>query len=233
MGRPLKIKISNTQDAGFNNPGPLIGMATTPTGELFYGVVGGNISTSDYDFPVTTTRIFPAGGSITTEGDGYILRQKGASKYLVSRVDSTAIDPEDAVVGQVIRIVTVGDTDWSAMMGDSNQGTIAIGLIFTVVAASAAGSTGTATECGICTLANKADASLASGEMTITYTAADSSAVRIKRMSNKQCIDFSDPPVVSLTNFFNILDDTVKIGGSGSAASPATRDLVQVENASL
>ena len=233
MGRPLKIKISNTQDAGFNNPGPLIGMATTPTGELFYGVVGGNISTSDYDFPVTTTRIFPAGGSITTEGDGYILRQKGASKYLVSRVDSTAIDPEDAVVGQVIRIVTVGDTDWSAMMGDSNQGTIATGLIFTVVAASAAGSTGTATECGICTLANKADASLASGEMTITYTAADSSAVRIKRMSNKQCIDFSDPPVVSITNFFNILDDTVKIGGSGSAASPATRDLVQVENASL
>lgn len=233
MGRPLKIKISNTQDAGFNNPGPLIGMATTPTGELFYGVVGGNISTSDYDFPVTTTRIFPAGGSITTEGDGYILRQKGASKYLVSRVDSTAIDPADAVVGQVIRIVTVGNTDWSAMMGDSNQGTIAIGLIFTVVAASAAGSTGTATECGICTLANKADASLASGEMTITYTAADSSAVRIKRMSNKQCIDFSDPPVVSLTNFFNILDDTVKIGGSGSSASPATRDLVQVENASL
>ena len=69
--------------------------------------------------------------------------------------------------------------------------------------------------------------------MTITYTAADSSAVRIKRMSNKQCIDFSDPPVVSLTNFFNILDDTVKIGGSGSSASPATRDLVQVENASL
>ena len=233
MGRPLKIKISNTQDAGFNNPGPLIGMATTPTGELFYGVVGGNISTSDYDFPVTTTRIFPAGGSITTEGDGYILRQKGASKYLVSRVDSTAIDPEDAVVGQVIRIVTVGDTDWSAMMGNSNQGTIAVGLIFTVVAASAAGSSGTATECGICTLANKSDASLASGEMTITYTAADSSAVRIKRMSNKQCIDFSDPPVVSLTNFFNILDDTVKIGGSGSAASPATRDLVQVENASL
>ena len=231
MGRPLKIKISNTQDAGFNNPGPLIGMAPTPTGELFYGVVGGNISTSDYDFPVTTTRIFPAGGSITTEGDGFIVRQKGASKYLVSRLDSTAIDPADAVVGTQIRIVAVGDTDWAAM--GAGEGTIAVGKIFTVVAASAAGSTGTATECGICTLANKADASLASGEMTITYTAADSSAVRIKRMSNKQCIDFSDPPVVSLTNFFNILDDTVKIGGSGSSASPATRDLVQVENASL
>ena len=231
MGRPLKIKISDTQDAGFNNPGDDVANRT-PAGELFYGVVGGNISTSDYTFPVTTTRVFPSGGSITTEGDGYILRQKGASKDLVSRVDSTAIDPEDAVVGQVIRIVTVGDTDWNAM-GMPGTGFVSAGAIFTVEAASAAGSTGTATECGICTLANKADASLASGEMTITYTAADSSAVRIKRLSNKQCIDFSDPPVVSITNFFNILDDTVKIGGSGSAASPATRDLVQVENASL
>jgi hypothetical protein len=69
--------------------------------------------------------------------------------------------------------------------------------------------------------------------MTITYTAADSTAVRIKRLSNKQCIDFSATPVVSLTNFFRISDNTVKIGGSGSAASPNTRDLVQVENASL
>ena len=229
MGRPLKIKISDTQDAGFNNPD---GSATaTPSGEGFYGVVGGNISTSDYNFPVTTTRIFPAGGSITTEGDGFIVRQKGASKYLVSRLDSTAIDPANAVVGTQIRIVAVGDTDWAAM--GAGEGTIAVGKIFTVEVASAAGSSGTADECGICTLANVNDASLSSGDMTITYTAADSSAVRIKRMSNKQCIDFSDPPVVSLTNFFNILDDTVKIGGSGSAASPATRDLVQVENASL
>jgi hypothetical protein len=92
MGRPLKIKISDTQDAGFNNPGDDVANRT-PTGELFYGVVGGNISTSDYTFPVTTTRVFPSGGSITTEAEGFIVRQKGASKYLVSRLDASAIDP--------------------------------------------------------------------------------------------------------------------------------------------
>ena len=43
MGRPLKIKISDTQDAGFNNPSG-DAATSTPAGELFYGVVGGNIS---------------------------------------------------------------------------------------------------------------------------------------------------------------------------------------------
>jgi hypothetical protein len=228
MGRPLKIKISNTQDAGFNNPD---GSATaTPTGEGFFGVVGGNISTSDYDFPVTTTRIFPAGGSISTEGDGFIVRQKGASKYLVSRLDSTAIDPANAVVGSIVRIVSVGDTDWNAM-GMPGDGYVSAGAIFTVEAASAAGSSGTVAECGTCTLADVNDASLSSGDMTVSYTDVGSSAVRLKRFSNKHGIPFSGSPV--LLNFFNILDDTVKIGGSGSSASPATRDLVQIENASL
>jgi hypothetical protein len=229
MGRPLKIKISNTQDAGFNNPGALIGMTTTPANELFYGVVGGNISTSDYTFPVTTTRVFPSGGSITTEAEGFIVRQKGASKYLVSRLDATAIDPANAVVGTQIRVVAVGDTDWASM--GAGEGTIAVGLIFTVEKASAAGSSGTAAECGICSLVNVNDAALSAGDMTVTFTAADSSAVRLKRFSNRHGIPFTGDPV--LLNFFRISDDTVKIGGSGSAASPATRDLVQVENASL
>ena len=229
MGRPLKIKISDTQDAGFNNPGALIGMTTTPANELFYGVVGGNISTSDYTFPVTTTRVFPSGGSITTEAEGFIVRQKGASKYLVSRLDATAIDPANAVVGTQIRVVAVGDTDWASM--GAGEGTIAVGLIFTVEKASAAGSSGTAAECGICSLVNVNDAALSAGDMTVTFTAADSSAVRLKRFSNRHGIPFTGDPV--LLNFFRISDDTVKIGGSGSAASPNTRDLVQVENASL
>ena len=230
MGRPLKIKISNTQDAGFNNPGALIGMTTTPANELFYGVVGGNISTSDYTFPVTTTRVFPSGGSITTEAEGFIVRQKGASKYLVSRLDASAIDPANAVVGTIVRIVSVGDTDWNAM-GMSGDGFVTNGAIFTVEAASAAGSSGTIAECGTCSLVNVNDAALSAGDMTVTFTAADSSAVRLKRFSNRHGIPFTGDPV--LLNFFNILDNTVKIGGSGSAASPNTRDLVQVENASL
>lgn len=91
MGRPLKIKISETVDAGYNNPGDDVANRT-PAGELFFGVVGGNISTSSNTFPVTTTRVRPTGGSITAEGEGFILRQKGASKFLVSRLDASAID---------------------------------------------------------------------------------------------------------------------------------------------
>ena len=64
-----------------------------------------------------------------------------------------------------------------------------------------------------------------------SYTDVGSSAVRLKRLSNKHGIPFTGNPV--LLNFFNILDDTVKIGGSGSATNPNTRDLVQIENASL
>ena len=228
MGRPLKIKISDTQDAGFNNPGDDVANRT-PSGELFYGVVGGNISTSDYTFPVTTTRVRPTGGSITAEGDGFIVRQKGASKFLVSRLDASAIDPANAVVGSTVRVVAVGDTDWASM--GAGKGTIAVGHIFTVEAASAAGSSGTVAECGICTLADEADAALSTGSMTITYTDVGSTAVRLKRLSNKFGISFAGNTVI--LNFFNILDDTVVVGGSGSSASPSTRDLVQIENASL
>jgi hypothetical protein len=228
MGRPLKIKISDTQDAGFNNPSG--DPTSTPANELFYGVVGGNISTSDYTFPVTTTRIRPGGGSITAEGDGFIVRQKGASKYLVSRLDASAIDPANAVVGSIVRIVSVGDTDWNAM-GMPGDGFVSNGAIFTVEAASAAGSSGTIAECGTCTLADVNDASLAVGDMTVSYTDVGSSAVRLKRFSNKHGITFGGVSV--LLNFFNILDDTVKIGGAGTATNPNTRDLVQIENASL
>ena len=228
MGRPLKIKISDTQDAGFNNPGDDVANRT-PSGELFYGVVGGNISTSDYTFPVTTTRIRPTGGSVTTEGDGFIVRQKGASKFLVSRLDAAQIDPASAVVGCIVRVTVVGDTDWESM--GAGKGTIAVGHIFTVEAASAAGSSGRVAECGICSLTNEADSALSTGAMTITYTDVGSTAVRLKRLSNKFGISFAGNTVI--LNFFNILDNTVVVGGSGSSASPSTRDLVQIENASL
>lgn len=42
-------------------------------------------------------------------------------------------------------------------------------------------------------------------------------------------MDSRDPP---LSADFQ-LDDTVKIGGAGNATNPNTRDLVQIENASL
>ena len=228
MGRPLKIAKSLTKDIAYNNPGDDVANRT-PSGELYYGVVGGNVGLSSIQNPITSTRVRPTGGSITAEGEGFIIKQKGASKFLVSRLDASQIDPANAVVGSIVRVTVVGNTDWASM--GAGKGTIAVGHIFTVEAASNASTTGRVAECGICTLANEADSGLSTGSMTVTYTDVGSSLVRLKRFSNRHGISFADAPV--LLNFFNILDDTVKIGGSGSSASPATRDLVQVENPDL
>jgi hypothetical protein len=45
---------------------------------------------------------------------------------------------------------------------------------------------------GVCTLVNKAKASLAAGEMSITATKADSSTFYVKKISNRWVWDFSD-----------------------------------------
>ena len=82
MGRPLKIKISDTRDAGFNNPSG--DPTSTPANELFYGVVGGNISTSDYAFPVTTTRIRKVRQSILCQ-DSMLLLSTLQTQWLVHR----------------------------------------------------------------------------------------------------------------------------------------------------
>ena len=157
MGRPLKIKESATVDTGFNNP----------TGGQFYGVVGGEDTLSTYDFPTLKVRVRISGQS---EADGWIIRQKGASKYLV----------EDASANQ-----------------------------------------------GVCVLANSADAALAEGTMTITAQDSGSTEFRIKRMSNKYALDFSDNRY--LINFFDVAASVTKSGGE----STTTIELAQVDNYSL
>lgn len=157
MGRPVKIKKSATVDIGFNNP----------TGGNYYGVVGGTDNLSTTPNPVLKVRVKVSGQS---EADGYIIRQKGASKYLVSDGTNT----------------------------------------------------------GVCVLANKADAALADGEMTITAQDSGSTEFRIKRMSNKFCLDFSNNRY--LTNFFDINAGVEKSGAEGSTT---TIELVQVDNYNL
>ena len=158
MGRPLKIKESATVDVGFANP---------PGNSQFYGVVGGEDTLSTYGFPTLKVRVRIAGQS---EADGWIIRQKGATKYLV----------EDASANQ-----------------------------------------------GVCTLANSADAALAEGTMTITAQDSGSTEFRIKRMSNKFCLDFSDNRY--LTNFFDVAASVTKSGGE----TTTTIELVQVDNPNL
>ena len=98
MGRPLKIKESTTVDVGFDNP----------TGGQYYGVVGGDTDNSTYAHPVVKVRVKITGES---EADGYIIRQKGASKYLVSDGTNTGVcvlaNKADAALADAEMTVTV------------------------------------------------------------------------------------------------------------------------------
>ena len=155
MGRPVKIKKSATVDIGFNNPAG-----------NYYGVVGGTDSLSTTANPVLKVRVKIGGNS---EADGYIIRQKGASKYLVSDGSNT----------------------------------------------------------GVCALADSADAALANDTMTITAQDSGSTEFRIKRMSNKYALDFSDNRY--LINFFDVASSVTKSGGE----TTTTIELAQVDNYNL
>ena len=213
MGRPLKIKKSATTDIGFNNPDG----NGTPSGQLYFGQVGGDTSLSSGDNPVTTCRVKI--GTVA-EAEGYIIRQKGSTKYLVG--DSTGVSDGSFIVGNNYIITSVGDTDWAAAGANPGFG---VGSEFQATSVGGAG-TGTADTIGTCVLADKADAALAANEMTVTYADEGSSLVRIKRMTNKYAINFSNAKV--LVNYFNVLDDTIE--KSGAEGSTTTINLVQIEN---
>ena len=93
MGRPLKIKKSTTSDIGFNPwsslTAPVVPDGFTPNSATEYaGVVGGQgngggVATTNY--PVVKCRVYITGQS---EEDGWIVRQKGSTKYLVQGASS-------------------------------------------------------------------------------------------------------------------------------------------------
>ena len=67
--------------------------------------------------------------------------------------------------------------------------------------------------------------------MTVTYADPASTLTRIKRMTNKYAINFSNERV--LVNYFNILDDTIEKSGADKdtmTGGVSTIDLVQIEN---
>ena len=169
MGRPVKIKKASQSldtDSGTFVGGIDIGY-NNPTGaNQYYGTVGGTDTLSNYDHPVLKVRVKIGGNS---EADGYIIRQKGASKYLVSDGSNT----------------------------------------------------------GVCVLANTADSSLANDTMTITAQDSGSTEFRIKRMSNKYALDFSDNRY--LINFFDVAASVTKSGGE----TTTTIELAQVDNYNL
>jgi hypothetical protein len=89
MGRPLKIKKTLTKDIGFNSFDALTNpvFPVTLSATEFFGVVGGDKSVAAVAYPVTACVVnIPASGE--DDEDGFIIRQKGSTKYLVQGLDS-------------------------------------------------------------------------------------------------------------------------------------------------
>lgn len=179
-------------DIGYPNFGSLTDpVYNTPVQTLsaadYLGVVGGlstTATTSTNPIILPQVNISLADGSSTGAGDGRLIRQKGAHKFLVAYVASTTAD-ESLIVGQAYSIASVGSTDWAACGAGSS--TVAVGDIFTATAVGSG--TGTAYPVGICILSNTGTP--AAGYMSIEYSVGDSSAVYASYISNKWIRDWN------------------------------------------
>ncbi len=90
MGRPLKIKKTLTKDIGYpafdavENPV----FPVTLTAAEFFGVVGGDEDLGTAAYPTVKIRVKIG---TNAEADGFIIRQKGSTKYLVSDGTNTGV----------------------------------------------------------------------------------------------------------------------------------------------
>jgi hypothetical protein len=225
MGRPLKIqKIIATANPGVDNGYPNFGSLTAPVynsadtlnADQFLGVVGGSNTVDTATFPTVKCRVFVA--NISAEEDGYIIRQKGAHKYLVGGTTArTAL-----ISGNAYRITVVGDTDWNSY---GVVGTAAVGTIFTATAALGNTGTGRVNAVGVCVLANQADGALSSGNMNITYSLGDSTAVNVSKLTNKFVRDW-----VNFVNAAGTSLTTYAAGGNNAGVVNYTGEGVDVAN---
>ena len=216
MGRALKIQKNNVgsgttvtgtppvtaynqtvlTDAGFPNFGSLTNpVYNSPVQTLdanqFLGVVGGIFTTStpSATFPeiFCLVNIVLADGTstfdIASEYGGRIIRQKGSHKFLVAYTYASTA-PSALIVGQAYQIGSVGTTNWAACGGGADS---AVGDIFTATAVGSG--TGTVYPVGQCVLSNTATP--AAGNMSISYSVGDSSAVYASYITNKWVRDWN------------------------------------------
>jgi hypothetical protein len=197
MGRPLKIQ-KLSPNSGVGAPGasvgidlgfpqfstltnPVINSADTLDPSQFLGVVGGAAPTDSPSatFPRIEVIVNVADPTGTGLGDaaGYIIRQKGAHKYLVG--DATGVNDGSFVPGQSYQIATLGTTNWKLVGAGSHA---AVGTIFTATADDGGGD-GVANSVGICVLTD--DTTPTAGLMAITYTIGDSTATTVSKLTNK------------------------------------------------
>lgn len=214
MGRPLKIQKLSTGsgnsgasvgvDLGFPNFGsltsPVYNSANTLNSTQFLGVVGGAGPT---DSPSATfprvdviVNIQLASGSGQGVSSGYIIRQKGAHKYLVG--STTTVQDEDIVAGNSYIIVSVGTTNWSLFGAPAGY---AVGTKFTATAGGSNSGNGTCNLIGVCVLAD--DVTPAAGLMAVTYTLGDSTATTISRLTNRWLLNWAGGSNYAATSVVN------------------------------
>jgi hypothetical protein len=194
------------------------------------GVVGGSstaATTTTFPRTVVQVNITLASGSAAGSAAGYIIRQKGAHKYLVGDVTSrTAV-----VASNAYRITTVGDTDWTTV-GVANA---AVGTTFTATAAIANTGTGRINLIGTCILSDAA--APANGNMSIAWMQNDSSELYLSKLTNKFMLDWtggSDSYVATdvindvryVANFFTDEGTVIKSGTTGAANVAGQQNLI-------
>lgn len=79
---------------------------------------------------------------------------------------------------------------------------------------------------GVCTLTDEADSSLTEGSMTITVYPGDSTAVRLKKLTNKWCLDWSNNRY--FVNFFQGVEGETAI--KAGAYQNGTVTLAKIES---
>jgi len=191
MGRPLKIKKSTTIDIGFNDFGnvevPVIpnGMTTTE----FLGVVGGaNASIATSAYPVVDIYA-NVNGQV---GNGYIIRQKGSSKYLATPNNTVAAGSLTAGFTYVIK--ALGNTNWQAVGAAPNA---TVGDVFVCTAAGSG--SGSASDVGQVQLVNSGSPQAGQAYIQFNTGAGNSYA---SKMTNKYVWDYSTPANRYAADFF-------------------------------
>jgi len=204
MGRPLKIQKYSTGsgegqyqegtgvaiDQGFPSWNTLEAQnyPADMTGSQFLGVVGGAESVSSAAYPVVAIQANVNG----VNGNAYIIRQKGQTKYLVAAEDT--VNDGSFTKGFAYIITNVGNTVWNAIGGPANP---AVGDIFTATNSGRAGHTGTGSDVAICTLVTSN--TLSSGQMSMTLNTGNGN-VYASRLTNKYIWDASNTRYA--VNFF-------------------------------
>jgi hypothetical protein len=256
MGRPLKIQQYSlgsgdnatgtgqpvVVDSAYPNFGSLTDAVypATYTTDQYFGVVGGSNTVSGQaasltggNYPTVQVRVYITGGS---EDNGFIITQKGATKYLVAAV--TPINATAMTAGYTYRILTTGTTPWYASGAPSQ---VVIGDVFYCTAVGTG--TGTVQLVGVCQLSNEADSSLSAGNMTISMDIGDSSVTRISKLTNKYALDWTGGDTYNasavlqriryLANFFDQGETAIKSGTTGAANATGQQNLLtlaQVED---